>query len=260
MTDPKIITMFRRFAGLIAMQLESELKHEQSETALRDAQGRDELREQFIAILGHDLRNPLQAVSVTSALLERKCADPLLRGMAARITTNAKRMSALIDDILDFARTRLGGGIGVRIDPVTDINGTLREVVRELQDGQPTREIIVDIRATRTVRCDIARLQQVTSNLIGNALVHGAPDRPVRLHVYTDDDDFVLEVFNEGEPIPAQSLARIFEPFWRHSIGGHRQGLGLGLSICSQIIRAHHGTLSVTSTREGTTFTARVPL
>jgi signal transduction histidine kinase len=259
--DPKVVGMFQRFAALIASQLESQLKFQRNETELRDARASSELREQFIAILGHDLRNPLQAVAATSALLERKYADPAIKGMAARITGSVNRMSRLIDDILDFARSRLGGGIGVSIDEGRDVDSALSQCVRELQDAHPDREIATDIKVTRVIRCDIARLQQVTSNLLGNALTHGAPDRPIAVVAYTDDSAFVLEVSNDGEPIPADSLPKIFEPFWRQSIGHHRQGLGLGLSICSQIVRAHRGSLSVTSSKElGTTFTVRLPL
>jgi signal transduction histidine kinase len=259
--DPKVIGMFQRFAALIAQQLENELKHEQSETALRDERAANELREQFIAILGHDLRNPLQAVSMTSAIMEKSASDPVIQAMAARISTNVRRMSALINDILDFAQGKLGGGIVVNIDDGAEVNLALTEVVKELQDGQPDREVILDIRATRAVRCDIARLQQVTSNLVANALTHGDPHRRVKVSAFTSDDEFVLSVSNDGEPIPAEVLPKIFEPFWRQAIGRHRQGLGLGLSICSQIVRAHNGTLSVSSDREhGTTFTARWPL
>jgi signal transduction histidine kinase len=259
--DPKVIGMFQRFAALIAQQLEDELKHEQSVTALRDERASNELREQFIAILGHDLRNPLQAVSMTSAIMEKSAADPAIQAMAARISTNVRRMSALINDILDFAQGKLGGGIVVNIDDGAEVNLALTEVVKELQDGQPDREVILDIRATRTVRCDIARLQQVTSNLVANALTHGDPQRCVKVSAFTTDEEFVLSVSNDGEPIPAEVLPKIFEPFWRQAIGRHRQGLGLGLSICSQIVRAHNGTLSVSSDREhGTTFTVRWPL
>jgi signal transduction histidine kinase len=259
--DPKVIGMFQRFAALIAQQLENELKHEQSETALRDERAANELREQFIAILGHDLRNPLQAVSMTSAIMEKSASDPVIQAMAARISTNVRRMSALINDILDFAQGKLGGGMVVNIDDGAEVNLALTEVVKELQDGQPDREVILDIRATRAVRCDIARLQQVTSNLVANALTHGDPHRRVKVSAFTSDEEFVLSVTNDGEPIPAEVLPKIFEPFWRQSIGRHRKGLGLGLSICSQIVRAHNGTLSVSSDREhGTTFTARWPL
>jgi signal transduction histidine kinase len=259
--DPRIIGTFQRFARLIAMQLEAELSREKSENALRDERAASELREQFMAILGHDLRNPLQAVAMSSAIIEKRASDAALKEMAARISTNVRRMSALIDDILDFARGKLGHGIDVDINERADITSALTEVVRELQDGQPGRKVITDIRVGRAVRCDIGRLQQVTSNLVANALAHGDPGRPVGVSAFTDDADFVLRVSNEGEPIPAEALSKIFEPFWRHSIAPHRQGLGLGLSICSQIVRAHDGTLSVTSTREaGTTFTVRLPL
>jgi signal transduction histidine kinase len=111
------------------------------------------------------------------------------------------------------------------------------------------------------VRCDLGRIQQVASNLIGNALSHGASDRPVRVTATTDDTDLIFEVWNDGEPIPPESITKIFEPFWRNSTSASREGLGLGLHICSQIIRAHNGKLSVTSTAgDGTKFIARLPL
>jgi signal transduction histidine kinase len=253
--------MFQRFATLIGMQLDSELQRQESEIALRDAQAANELREQFIAILGHDLRNPLQAVTVTSALMEARAIDPPTKELAKRISTNARRMSRLIDDILDFARGKLGGGIGVSIDEAAQVSAALIDVVRELQDGNPTRSIVVDIRVAAAVRCDVSRIQQLTSNLVGNALTHGDPDRPVVVRAHTDATEFVLCVSNEGESIPETLQAKIFEPFWRSAASPQREGLGLGLSICSQIVRAHNGTLVVTSTREqGTIFTARLPL
>jgi signal transduction histidine kinase len=92
-------------------------------------------------------------------------------------------------------------------------------------------------------------------------LTHGLPMSPVKISAKADADDFVLEVWNVGEPIPAESLDKIFEPFWRHSVSAGRNGLGLGLHICSEIVRAHQGRISMTSTREGgTQFTARLPL
>ncbi len=260
-SDPKVLGMFQRFARLIAIQLDHEMTRQREQNALRDERAASELREQFIAILGHDLRNPLQAILASSELLARKLADPVLFGLATRIKANAKRMSSLIDDVLDFARGRLGGGIGVRIDDVHDIEAGLQAVVKELQDGHPQRQIVVDFNVTRTVRCDLGRVQQVASNLIGNALTHGAPDSPVKVSASTDESDLVLEVWNEGEPIPADSLDKVFEPFWRYSTSVSRQGLGLGLHICSQIVRAHGGRLTVNSTEQsGTRFTARLPL
>lgn len=259
-SDPKAIGMFKRFAALIAMQLDSEFTREQEQNALRDERAASELREQFIAILGHDLRNPLQAIHVTSDLIARQVAEPSLVLLAERIQANSKRMSSLIDDLLDLARARLGGGIGIRID-VHDVNSGLRAIVKEFQDGQPTRDIISNIEVARTVQCDLGRVQQVASNLIGNALAHGAAESSVQVTAFADDNDFVFEVWNDGHPIPPENLDKIFEPFWRHAASGSRQGLGLGLHICAQIVRAHRGKLTVTSAKDvGTRFTARLPL
>jgi signal transduction histidine kinase len=259
--DPKIVSMFERFAALIALQLDSEMARQQDQTALREAHSATDLREQFIAILGHDLRNPLQAVYSAGVLLEKKVTDPVLQGVAARIRVNVKRMSSLINDVLDFARGKLGEGMGVKIAEVEDIDAGLQAVVREFQDGQPNRQIVANISVTGKVRCDLGRVQQVASNLIGNALKHGSPQGPVKVSARAENSELVLNVWNEGEPIPPESIGKICEPFWRHSPNGNRDGLGLGLYICSEIVRAHGGTLSVTSSEEsGTDFTARLPL
>lgn len=250
--------------GVMAIVLETTdrvLAERRVEANLMVEREQSELREQFIAILGHDLRNPLQGIFATGELLERKLRDPALIALAARIKTSGRRMSALIDDVLDFARGKLGGGLGVQIREITDMQTALRSVVRELQDAQPDRAILSDIRITGIVRCDVGRVQQVASNLIGNALTHGALTSPIKFSARCEDDEFILEVWNNGEPIPPESIEKIFEPFWRHSTASHRQGLGLGLHICSQIVRAHGGALSVTSTAEnGTQFTARLPM
>jgi signal transduction histidine kinase len=260
--NPKVLRIFARFAEMIAVALRNQQVRERDLATLSDERATSELREQFIAILGHDLRNPLQAVLATSEMVKRKPDDPvLIKMMMQRIQTSVKRMSSLIDDVLDFARGKLGGGIGVNVGDVVDVNNGLESVVKELQDAQPDRQILADIIVTRTIRCDLGRVQQVASNLIANALTHGAPDKPVKVTARTDDEYLVFEVWNDGEPIPAESVTKIFEPFWRNSTSRSRQGLGLGLHICSQIVRAHNGKLSVTSSHaEGTRFTARLPL
>ena len=259
--DPKILKMFTRFAALIGMLLDSEMARQADQSALRGAHADNEVREQFIAILGHDLRNPLQAIYSAGVLLEKKISDPALQGVASRIRVSVKRMSCLINDLLDFARARLGEGMGVRVEEVEDIDAGLNAVVREFQDGQPEREILANIGVTRKVRCDLGRVQQVASNLIGNALKHGAPEGTVKVSAQAEESDLVLNVWNAGEPISPENLDKICEPFWRQSSTGNREGLGLGLYICSEIVRAHGGTLSVTSSQEsGTSFTARLPL
>ncbi|MDP9066430.1 MAG: ATP-binding protein [Pseudomonadota bacterium] len=260
-SDPKTLAIFNGVSELIALLIDGALTREKEQSALRDAHAASELREQFMAILGHDLRNPLQAIQATGELLERRLTDFGLKSLAARIKSNARRMSSLIDDVLDFARGRLGGGIGLRLVKCENAAGALVSVVQELKDARPDRSIILDVTATKPVCCDIARVQQVLSNLVGNAIAHGSADTPIKVAITDTGNDLELRVWNDGDPIPRESIDKIFEPFWRRSTPGDRPGLGLGLHICSQIVRAHHGHLSVTSTTEnGTLFTARLPL
>jgi hypothetical protein len=243
------------------MQLEKGIARESEKDALHASQTAKELREQLSAVLGHDLRNPLQAIVVTSELIAKKSTDPDVVALARRIKANSKRMSSLIDDVLDFTRGRLGGEIGIRIEVVPDINAALRAVVQELQNGHPTRQIIADVAVDRTVRCDNGRIQQLASHLIGNALAHGAPDSPVKVTATAADNDLIFEVWNDGQPIPPERQEKVFEPFRRHSATSSRPSLGLGLFICAQIVREHHGEITVTSTQEGgTRFTVRLPL
>jgi signal transduction histidine kinase len=261
LSEPRILSMFKQFAALIGAQLAQEIIDEQQRLALLDERATNQLRERFIAILGHDLRSPLQAVFATADLLERKLGDSPHAQLAARIKGHGRRMSLLIDDVLDFARARLGGGIGLDLTEVENLSTGLATVVQELRDAQPSCEILADIRVSQSVRCDLGRVQQVAANLLGNALTHGQAGSPVSITVRTDAHELVLEVWNSGEPIPVASLGKIFEPFWRHSVSASRNGLGLGLHICSEIVRAHQGRMSVTSNRQkGTRFTAYLPL
>jgi signal transduction histidine kinase len=262
LAEPRIVATFKLFAQLIGLQLENERKRERAHKALLDEREVGELREQFIAVLGHDLRNPLAAIVACGRVLAAKADEPqLVANMAARINNNGRRMSELIDDVLDFARGRLGGGIAVRREAVADLGAALRSVVAELQDANADRVIESQVAIDRPVSSDRPRLQQLVSNLLGNALAHGAIDQPVRLNATADAEALTIDVWNGGEPIAAANLARIFAPFWRSSTSARREGLGLGLYICDQIVKAHGGTLAVASSREdGTRFTARLPL
>lgn len=257
---PHILSMFTLFAQLIAMHLENERKREQTQAALYDERATGELREQFIAILGHDLRNPLAAVAASGDLLQHIATDSTQQSIAAQIKTSVQRMSGLIDDVLDFAQGRLGGGIGVRFEEVDDVEAALSTVVRELRDTHPQRSIDCTIERNCRIHCDRGRLQQLASNLLANALTHGSPHGPVRFNARVENGELVLTVWNDGDPIPADSIDKIFEPFWRRSTSSKREGLGLGLHICAQIVNAHNGKISVTSSRDGgTLFSVRLP-
>jgi signal transduction histidine kinase len=260
-SDPRVKSMFARFADLIGQQLDSERRQERTHAALLDEQAAGELREQFMAILGHDLRNPLSAVSACSQLLERKAKDPDIANLAARITTNTKRMSRLIDDILDFTRLRLGGEMGLDFETVPDLETALAAVVAEISDAHPGRVIRCEIAIGRPVMGDRGRLQQLASNLLANAVAHGAPDQPVEFDARIVGNRLTIEVANRGEPIPAAHLGEVFRPFWRRSGPRGRDGLGLGLHICDQIAKAHGGRIDVTSTSgDGTRFIASLPI
>jgi signal transduction histidine kinase len=257
----RIVSMFKLFAELIGLQLANERRHALERAAFLDERAVGELREQFIAVLGHDLRNPLGAVTACAELLDRYADDAQrVRSIAQRVTSSSRRMARLIDDVLDFARGRLGGGFAAALGEVVDLDQALNDVVAEVRLTFARREIRADIGVDRPVRCDRGRIQQLAANLLVNALTHGAPDQPVLLSARTDGDSFALTVRNEGEPIPADSLPKVFAPFWRRSNNDPRAGLGLGLFICAQIVKAHGGTLQVTSSRaDGTTFATRLP-
>jgi len=260
-SDPRTVTMFTVFAELIALQLESEDHQREVEQALALERATAELREQFIAVLGHDLRNPLAAVGATAELMVRSSAEPQMVALGTRLRTTARRMSQLIDDVLDFARGRLGSGIGIEAREVPDLASYLRDVVAELREAHPERTVIERITIDRAVRCDRGRLQQLLSNLLGNALTYGAEGRPVVVSAAIDERTLVVTVANEGDPIAPENLALVFEPYWRPRTSKPGGGLGLGLYIGAQIVRAHGGELNVRSSADaGTVFEASLPI
>lgn len=260
LSNPRTVSMFQSFAELIGRQLDVEQRQEATETALLDAQATAELRDQFIAVLGHDLRNPLASVGAIGEILARREDDAAVARYGQRLRATTQRMSHLIDDVLDFARARLGAGMGVRIEAVPDLQAALRQVVGELRDAHPDSQIVEQYRLSGVVECDVGRVQQLLSNLLGNALAYGGNEQPVGVDVSLDQGWLTIAVANGGEPIAAANLDRIFEPFWRPVESAPGGGLGLGLHICAQIVRAHGGTLQVRSSREsGTRFTARLP-
>lgn len=221
-----------------------------------------ELREQFIAVLGHDLRNPLAAISAGARILQRSGALQEHQHLRVldMINSTVTRMSDLIDNILDFARGRLGGGIKLSRDGNRPLEPVLEQVVDELRTASPQRVIETSFEIAEPVNCDRTRIGQLVSNLIGNALTHGARDQPVHVGAKTEGGVFELWVANAGEPIPAAAMEKLFEPFFRGDVRDSRQGLGLGLHIASQIAQAHGGRLDVTSTLDETRFVFKMPL
>jgi sigma-B regulation protein RsbU (phosphoserine phosphatase) len=229
-----------------------------SDTALTTYRQDAELREQFIAVLGHDLRNPLASVVAGMRLIQTSKLDDRAEAVVMLMQKAVLRMQGLIDNVLDFARGRLGGGLTLTLSD-QPLEPTLRQVVDELQSTHPESIIKTQFALTSPVKADPVRIGQLLSNLLGNALTHGEAGGPVSV-IATTEDRFELAVCNAGDPIPAEAIKRLFAPFARGQAGPGRQGLGLGLYIASEIAKAHGGTIDVTSTPEVTCFSLRMPL
>jgi signal transduction histidine kinase len=252
--------MFKLFAELVAFHIDAQRKIDAAAATLVDERQSSDLREQFIAVLGHDLRNPLAAISAGSRVLMKQQLNEQAQDVLALMQGCIRRMTGMIDNVLDFARGRLGGGLSLNTNADEPLDPTLTHVVDELQAAWPDRVIELAVQPIGVVNCDRVRLGQLVSNLVSNALTHGAPRAPVKVAARRDDDSLVISVSNAGEPIPITMLDKLFHPFVRASSQPQQQGLGLGLYIASEIARAHGGTLTATSTKDETRFTFEMPL
>ncbi|KAF1042856.1 MAG: putative sensor histidine kinase TcrY [Herbaspirillum frisingense] len=168
-------------------------------------------------------------------------------------------MSGLINDILDFARGRLGGGISASIIPQLNFWRQLEDVISELQMAHPMNPILRQIPHDLEVVCDGDRICQALSNLLKNALIHGEPEQPVTIRASVADKKFLLQVENFGPPIRKETQRRIFGPFARVPGKSSHEGLGLGLFIVAEIAKAHGGTVSVHSDEQSTIFSMELP-
>jgi len=229
-------------------------------TALRQAQREQERsRELFLATLGHDLRNPLNTIVVSLAHLKRRVPPPLA-GATNRMEASAQRMARMIEQLLDFTRARLGGGIPMVLAP-GDLREICRAAVDELQIQHPNR-IRLTVDGDFHGLWDADRLAQVVANLLGNAFDHGDPEGIVSIELAREDGAARLAVRNQGKPVPEETREEVFEPFRRSRdrTGRARRGLGLGLFISREIARAHGGAIDLASGEGETTVTVRLPI
>lgn len=223
---------------------------------------RVDFEEYLIGIVSHDLRSPLNAISLSAtALLRREGLDEAQEKTLQRLLGSAERANRMIRDLLDFTRARLGGGIPVEPRPL-DLHVLTRQVMDEVKLAHPERRIDVVQRGPGEGAWDGDRLAQVLTNLVNNALAYSPPGTPVRVETEGVEGAAWLRVHNEGEPIPAELLPRLFEPLRRGAQGGDAasRSIGLGLFIVNSIVRAHGGTLEAQSAPDaGVTFSVRLP-
>lgn len=257
--NEKTIKMFKLFAELIAFGLDSIQKVSETEKKLVSEQKDAEIREQFIAMLGHDLRNPVNAISISSQLLLRRPMDEQNMKLVNIIQDSTIRTKGLIDNILDFASGRLGGGIKLNFENNNGLEDILNQVINELKIVYPDRLIQTDFVIKTQIKGDYKRIAQLFSNLLGNAITHGENGTSIIVRAKTESDYFELCVINKGSKISEEAEKHLFTPFSRGKVHHGQEGLGLGLYIANEIAKAHSGKISVVSTDEQTCFTFQIP-
>lgn len=255
---PQVIGMFKLFADLIAFHLDGHFRLLESQASLNSERETAKLREEFIAVLGHDLRNPLASIKAGTGTLLRHSQEERTLKIAQLMQRSIIRMEDLIVNVLDFARGRLGGGLSLSRELIS-LAEPVNQVLEELQSSAPERAFVVDVDLSLPVDCDGGKIAQLLSNLIGNAISHGTADKPIRVAARTSDQLLELSVANAGPPIPAAVQDSLFQPFYRGYKRSSLQGLGLGLYISAQIARAHGGRIAVQSDESRTVFSFSMP-
>ena len=258
---PEIVGLFKLFTDLISFHLDAIEGVLLQEEKLKEEREMAELRDQFIAILGHDLKNPIATMRMSSDILLKMSKEELTQRHAALIKSTSYRMQGLIENILDFARGKLGEGLILEKEFANEsLENIIDQVVNEIKNNAPERLIDLKVNLQHEVYCDENRIAQLLSNLLSNADHHGDPNAPVYVKIFTNGENFELSVSNKGKKISDTALAHLFEPFYRESNDSNKKGLGLGLFISAEIAKAHDGELLVCSTHEETKFTLRIPL
>ncbi len=232
-----------------------------SNTNIDERRRNDDFKEAFLGILGHDLRSPLSTILTTARVLVLN-GDSSAEGLKRldRLVVSGVRMQRMIEQLLDMTRARLGGGIPVTLsaEPV-DLAMLVTGIVDEVRAAHPASTIELLVDGDCAARVDVDRFEQVVSNLVGNAVAHGDPARPIHVVLTSRGDSVGLTVQNHGTPIPPDFLPLLFNPFARAEKPlGHSAGLGLGLYISERILHAHGGEISVTSSAESGTEVAVV--
>jgi signal transduction histidine kinase len=237
-----------------------------AESVTRYTRELDDSKEMFLAILGHDLRTPLGAILTSAQFMldTGELKEPHLT-LTQRIASSSNRMVHMVGALLDFTRSRLGGGIPIERAGM-NMGKAVHDVVDEIAAAHPSRTIEIDARGEQQGDWDCPRITQVLTNLVVNALEHGDEGSVVKVETRGDDQEVTVSVHNHGPVIPPEQMNGIFsplkprDPVLHAAAGGPSGNLGLGLYIAERIVSAHRGRIDVQSSdAEGTTFTVHLP-
>ncbi len=217
------------------------------------------VNEMFMAVLSHDLRTPLMSITAAATVIKRQPQPDKACAMAERVLSSSQRMARMIEDLLDVTRIRQAGGLALKLG-AADMQAIVQRTLDEVQTGFPDRSIESTLQGDLTGVWDGERLCQVVTNIVGNAMHHGSADRPVQVAVDGTRSNMVTVSVSNGGTIAPDLLPHLFDPFrGRERTPGRNQGLGLGLFIAHQIVRAHRGNICVKSQDGTTCFSVELP-
>ena len=256
---PRVVAMLEMFADIIGRSLETEERLEAQERLVEHERQMAAVQEEFVAVLGHDLRNSVAALNAGVRQLDKEPLSDKARKILPLMGSSIHRMSELIDNIMLHAKSRLGGGIRISATPDAGLEDALKHVVEEVRAAAPDHKITVDLDFDRPVSCDAARVAQAVSNLLSNAVRYADDGSEVTVRGRVSEAEAVISVANRGTPIPESLKQKLFQPYQRGD-QTKGEGLGLGLHIASSIAVAHSGQIDVTCDDGLTTFAFRLPL
>ncbi|UZR95979.1 GAF domain-containing sensor histidine kinase [Chondrinema litorale] len=259
--NKEIRDLFELYTQLIAFHLDKIEEIETLNTSLQQERDTAKLRDIFIAILGHDLRNPLTTTKMCAELLLSEDLPDTAVEIVQTMMSSSYRMEDLVNNLLDFAKGHLGEGIKLEISEDNDaLIKSIKHVYKEIQITTEKHVIDLQIDLSETIACDHSRIAQVFSNLLGNAVKHGSTTNTIKVELKTEQSQFQIEISNSGKKIADEILKGIFKPFAASTSENGQGSLGLGLYISSEIAKAHNGKLFVKSSDSETLFTFSIPL
>ncbi|MBM1558441.1 GAF domain-containing sensor histidine kinase [Sulfitobacter mediterraneus] len=256
---PRAVAMLEMFADLIGQGLETAERLEAQEQLVANEREMARAQEEFVAVLGHDLRNPVAALYSGFRLLEREQLTSTAAEIVPMMRSTVYRMNELIDNMMIHAKARLGGGIRISRTADAPLAESITQIVEEVRAGSPDTEVHLDLSFEQPVYCDAPRVAQAVSNLLSNAVRHGAESKPVKVNGVIGRNGIEISVINQGESVPDELRKNLFDPFKRGT-DTRGEGLGLGLYIASSIALAHGGQIDVSCSNGTTAFTFYAPL